>query len=36
MKGQPENSDASRTSMASTKADLRELKANSGATVYMP
>lgn len=33
MTNQPENSDASRTSMASTKADLRELKANSGATV---
>ena len=33
MKGQSENSDASRTSMASTKADLRELKTNSSATV---
>jgi len=33
MKGQSENSDAARTSMASTKADFRELKANSSATV---
>ncbi|MDF1713960.1 MAG: hypothetical protein P1U90_17120 [Akkermansiaceae bacterium] len=33
MKGKSQSSDASRTSMASTKADLRELKANSSATV---
>lgn len=33
MKGQPDNPDASRTSMASTRADFRELKANSNATV---
>jgi hypothetical protein len=33
MKGKAESSSASRTSMASTKADFRELKANSNATV---
>ena len=33
MKGQPKRSKADRTSMASTQADLRELKANSNATV---
>ena len=33
MKGQSNNTDASRESMASTKADLRELKTNSSATV---
>lgn len=33
MKGQSKNTDASRESMASTKADLRELKTNSSATV---
>jgi hypothetical protein len=33
MKGKSKNSGESRTSMASTKADLRELKANSSATV---
>ena len=33
MKGPSENSDPARTSMASTKADLRELKTNSTATV---
>ncbi len=33
MKGKAESSGASRTSMASTKADFRELKANSNATV---
>ncbi len=33
MKGKSRNSGASRTSMASAKADLRELKANSRATV---
>ena len=33
MKGQSKNSGDSRTSMASTKADLRELKTNSSATV---
>jgi hypothetical protein len=33
MKGQSEKTDASRESMASTKADLRELKTNSNATV---
>jgi len=33
MKGQPKTSDAARTAIASTKADLRELKSNSSATV---
>ena len=33
MKGQSKKTDASRESMASTKADLRELKTNSNATV---
>jgi hypothetical protein len=33
MKGQPKTSKAERAAMASTKADLRELKANSSATV---
>lgn len=33
MKGQPETSEAERVALASTKADLRELKANSSATV---
>lgn len=33
MKGKVESSSASRTSMASTKADFRDLKANSNATV---
>ena len=33
MKGKSENLEATRTSMASTKADFRELKANSTATV---
>jgi len=33
MKGQSKNTDASRESMASTKADLRELRTNSSATV---
>ena len=33
MKGQSKTSNASRSSMASTKADLRELKTNSNATV---
>ncbi len=33
MKGQSENSTEARTSMASTQADFRELKANSSATV---
>jgi hypothetical protein len=33
MKGQPKTDQVERASMASTKADLRELKANSGATV---
>ncbi|MDG1671020.1 MAG: hypothetical protein P8M08_14390 [Akkermansiaceae bacterium] len=33
MKGKSNNSDASRVAMASTKADLRELKSNTNATV---
>ena len=33
MKGQTDNSDTSRVAMASTKADLRELKTNTSATV---
>lgn len=33
MKSAPDSSDSARTSLASTKADLRELRANSGATV---
>jgi len=33
MKGKSNNSDASRVAMASTKADLRELKTNTNATV---
>ena len=33
MKGQPKDNPVERASMASTKADLRELKANSSATV---
>ena len=33
MKSSPESSDPSRTSLASTRADFRELRTNSGATV---
>ncbi|MBL6923213.1 MAG: hypothetical protein ISR39_13690 [Akkermansiaceae bacterium] len=33
MKGKTDNSDTSRVAMASTKADLRELKSNTNATV---